>query len=735
MFIPNTVIQWKVGTKENLYERILWIDRTIDIAIVFPLYEKGGLPQYCSLSELESALEQELLIKRTTDPYTRTVDEEFINNHKKKMDTSWNRIKDLVLDEPDIYDPSLRGPMIEEAIKRHKTTKKTLYKSMRKYWKYGKVPIALLPSYDSSGGPGKTREITDEMIEEALKEGKTIKKRGRPPIGVEYHPELEGVNVTKTDKENILKSYKKNYEKTSKPQLTKAYRDYLNEYCTVKEQVNGEEKELLDPTKKYISLHQYKTVIYENRDLKRTLIKREGEKGFNLRERAVLGSSTHIKMGPGSVYQMDATPLSLYVVSRYNPEKIIGKATIYLLMDVFSRFITGCYIGLGHSWDDAKMAVLDSFLNRGLIFNKNEDDLLKECYIPQVILTDKGSELIGKDSDNLTNFFGIRVTNAASYRADWKGIVEQQFNQIRQKILDLPGVVKKGFRERGEKDYRQEAALNLDDLTDAIKAIVEWHNYQNYMSSYVLESDMISDSVEPYPEQLWNWGLKNRNGALNQTTPELAIVNLLSKTQGVISEFGIRFGEKKYYTCELAIKEQWFLRNGPHNGKKVGLAFDTRNNDVVYLLLDGGNQIERCNLMERSKRYVNRRYEEAVHLIHDEKIKENVKEHSYTESKINLDNKLLEIAEKANQKTQEYLKTSNVSPRKRVKDITENKHEAREGIRQEVSDKLFEQLNPNKKSFDYDLKDELEMEDNIELKPNLSPQKSIHNKMKSWKVK
>lgn len=48
---------------------------------------------------------------------------------------------------------------------------------MRKYWRYGKTPDALLPLYKECGGPGKKREITEKMIKEAEEKGKTIPKK------------------------------------------------------------------------------------------------------------------------------------------------------------------------------------------------------------------------------------------------------------------------------------------------------------------------------------------------------------------------------------------------------------------------------------------------------------------------------------------------------------------------------------------------------------------------------
>ena len=51
----------------------------------------------------------------------------------------------------------------------------------------------------------------------------------------------------------------------------------------------------------------------------------------------------------------------IYLVSRMNRHKIIGRPVLYIVIDVFSRMITGIYIGLeGPSWVGAMMALANT---------------------------------------------------------------------------------------------------------------------------------------------------------------------------------------------------------------------------------------------------------------------------------------------------------------------------------------------------------------------------------------
>ena len=50
-------------------------------------------------------------------------------------------------------------------------------------------------------------------------------------------------------------------------------------------------------------------------------------------------------LGPGSRYEIDATIADIYLVSDSDRACIVGRPTIYLVADVFSRMVVGFYIG------------------------------------------------------------------------------------------------------------------------------------------------------------------------------------------------------------------------------------------------------------------------------------------------------------------------------------------------------------------------------------------------------
>ena len=77
----------------------------------------------------------------------------------------------------------------------------------------------------------------------------------------------------------------------------------------------------------------------------RKSISRSGLTNYQRNERPVFGASSDWRGVPGS-YQMDATQADIYLVSRHDRSKIIGRPYIYLAVDTATQLIAGIYVGL-----------------------------------------------------------------------------------------------------------------------------------------------------------------------------------------------------------------------------------------------------------------------------------------------------------------------------------------------------------------------------------------------------
>ncbi|MEW5960064.1 MAG: Mu transposase C-terminal domain-containing protein [Chloroflexota bacterium] len=222
-------------------------------------------------------------------------------------------------------------------------------------------------------------------------------------------------------------------------------------------------------------------------------------------------------------------------------------------------------------------------------------------HLPQKILADRG-ELEGYNADQLVNGLGITVANTPPYRADWKGIVERYFRLSNERVIHwLPGAVQPD-PQRGDPDYRLDACLTLDEFRQIMIHCILEHNNGYRMDWYDLDQAMIADQVEPYPVELWAWGIKNRVGHLRTAATDLIRLNLLPQGEASIARDGLHFQGLRY-DCELGRREDWFVRARAYGRERVTVAYDPRLVDVIYLRLADQQRLEPCYLLDKHRAY------------------------------------------------------------------------------------------------------------------------------------
>lgn len=238
--------------------------------------------------------------------------------------------------------------------------------------------------------------------------------------------------------------------------------------------------------------------------------------------------------------------------------------------------------------------------------------------VPSAIRGDRG-ELESKSADTLVNALNVRVENAPPFRADMKGIVEQHFNTINGiAIAPLPGHVKPDMSERGGKDYRLDAKLDIHQLTKILIQCVLYHNNHHLLESYERIEDMLTDGVPPIPLELWNWGIMHRSGALRAFSEETVKLALMPVDTASVTMKGIRF-KNLYYLCERAATEHWFEKARTKGSWNVNISYDPRNMSAIYVREPDGS-VDTCWLSEWQEKYLGKCLYEINRLRESEKI-------------------------------------------------------------------------------------------------------------------
>lgn len=685
MFIVNDIVSIAEANGKRCTERILWIDEGNTICYTIFLEAESALPIKRKISDLEQLHKEGQLTFVTEDMFGFIFqdDDQISEKNRCLRDERWDCIKNLVLKEPDIYESSKRGKMIKKAVLQTGKNKRLLYKYMVQFWKRGKVKNALLPNYQNSGAGGTERKFTD-------------KKTGRPRkfedlIG-------EGIIITDEIKQIFEVSIKRFYHTTKKKSLALTYQQMLQTFFVADYRYDkGVKMPILLDQDKTPTLRQLRYWYDKTYNSEEKLRKRKSNRKYELEDRAVLGTSVGDLYGPGTKYQIDATVADVYIVSSINRNWIIGRPVIYVVIDVFSRMVVGLYVGLeGPSWYGAMMALSNTASDKVAYCKKYGIEITRDewdcCYLPQTLLADRG-ELEGDNVDRLIEAFNIKVENTPPYRGDWKGIVEQHFRTIHTKVKPfLPGAVETDFRVRGDRDYRLDATLTLEEFTSVIIKCVLHHNNHHWLKSYNQDEMLIQDEVSLIPRELWRWGIKNRSGKLRSYPENIVKLHLLPKGNARVTYKGIEF-KKMRYSSEKSIKENWF-GEARQKSWKIPVCYDPRDMSHIYLPNEDGTGYEVAALLDHQKKYMGMTVEEVEYLLSYEEMKYQLYSHEATQEKVDLVSEIEDIVKKAEKSLkQEQVEMSN---NQKVKGIRENRSIEKEIKRKEEAFLLADSKNIEK---------------------------------------
>ncbi|MEW9938696.1 Mu transposase C-terminal domain-containing protein [Clostridium butyricum] len=616
-------------------ERIRVIDVIEDNIYIVNIDAVTSMPKKEMLKKLEEEIECGRLI-RINDPFAKIIYENELSDIQiSKRSEGWNFIQKYLENNKIYLFSKLKRNTVLKAISESEGLSLTKVKRLfSRYWQRGMNKNALLPDYIKSGGKGKEKRLSDLKV-------------GRPKKVDYYGNEIIGINITDKIKKHfeicINKYYRNNKKITLKETYTLMLRDFYSDSYVEENQI----KHKVWDSSRIPTYQQFYYWFKKDENVKKDITFRESEKEFNLNNREILSNSKQETDGPGTRFQVDATIADVYIVSSLNRNRVIGRPIVYAIIDVYSRIITGIYVGLeGPSWIGAMMALDNMICDKVEFCKKYGIDIKEEqwpCkHLPEIIIADRG-EFEGYSVENLINNLDVKIENTSPYRGDLKGIVERSFRTTNEKIKHTtPGAIQKEFRKRGDRDYRLDATLTLEEFTKIYINIVLHHN-SKIVDKYVMDKEMIEDEIIPTPLQLWKWGIENRKGRLKTVDRDVLRLNILPKGKASISRAGIRF-KGLYYSSDKAIKEQWFIKN---NVRNIDIVYDPRNMNNIYIPYDNGLGYDECYLISTSIQYKDCILEE---IIFNEELAAELKEKERKEqnqNNIDLEKEIEKIVNKA----------------------------------------------------------------------------------------
>ncbi|WP_160679334.1 Mu transposase C-terminal domain-containing protein [Clostridium sp. C8-1-8] len=659
MILDNTVFKYADEKGERI--RVIYIDEVQEQFAYVNIDVVLGTPKWERLSKIEEELATNVLIK-VTDPYLRNIDEAKLTaTQREKRDTYWNLINELWESKPlELLMPNTRKRTIEALVAASGIPEISLRRAISRFWQRGMNKNSLLPDYKNSGGKGKDRKLTEDT------------KVGRPKKATFSGDTIIGINITEAIKKQFELAVNRYYRNSKKITLKQTYNFILRDFFSDQVVEAGEKKYKVWDKARIPTYEQFYYWFKKVEDPKQDIILREGAKAFELNSRELLSNSTLETDGPGTRFQVDATVADVYLVSSLDRNRIIGRPIVYAIIDVFSRLVTGIYVGLeGPSWIGAMMA-LDNMLADKVEFCKGYGiDITEEQWpakhLPDIIIAD-GGEFKGYSVENLINNLNVKIENTSPYRGDLKGIVERSFRTLNIKLKHMtPGAIQKEFRKRGDPDYRLDATLTLEEFTKIYINLVLYHN-NKVIDKYPMEKEMLRDNLVAIPSQLWNWGIENKKGRLRLADRELLRLNVLPKGRASISRAGIRF-KGLYYGSQKAIEEQWFIKS---KVRSLEVVYDPRNMNNIYILKDDGRRFEACHLLEPSMQYKDCILEEIIYNLELISELRELEKNKQNQLSLDLDSEIEKIVKAAKKESIKEIDRS-VSKNKKLQGIKSNR--------------------------------------------------------------
>ena len=601
---------WQVrsldGNSDGLY-RVLAIYSEIDQLILFRITEDKKLerPISAPLSSFTDLVSKKSITTSEYElpAYLNCKEEDIPETQLLKRDNNYQLISDLV-SLPDFLleiTTNNRSKLLVAQADKQKTYVQKIYRALNLYWKYGQEPNALLPAYKLSGGLGKVRTA-----------GKV--KRGRPvQISTPTFSVFEGVNTEEQDKAIILKAMKKFALKGRKVPFTKVYDQMLKEFYS--DELLSAESEQREP-----SIPNYRSFLYWARKLipQSELIRKQTNKGdFERNRRGLIGSATDHTEVPGSCFELDATVLDVHIVSEFQRNHVLGRPTLYCVVDKESRMIVGLHVSMEYaSWRAGRQALVNSFTSKKQYcdrFGITIEEAEWPCHhIPQRLLCDRG-EFICKDAEKLAVPLIGHLSIAPPYRADWKGIVERRFKILNDTLVhQLMGTTRGRHYIRGDRDPRLEAALTLNEITKMLIDAVLEHNSAIFESLAAQSTLLVESDLKPTPLNYWMIHLhKHRHALIKANEADIRARLLPSVTVSMTSK-GIRLNKDMYYQCEREEFDTWKTIARNTGSWKLEARIDQDNSSFIYVRLQSDESFTRCELMKRSSIFEERHAADVV---------------------------------------------------------------------------------------------------------------------------
>ncbi|MFL9908853.1 Mu transposase C-terminal domain-containing protein [Paraburkholderia sp. RL17-337-BIB-A] len=321
-----------------------------------------------------------------------------------------------------------------------------------------------------------------------------------------------------------------------------------------------------------------------------------GEK--QLRPLPAPGRARQHVQGPGQQFLVDSTVLDVYVVSPLDRKKVLGRPTLYLIVDLYSGMIVGLYLGLEHpSREACAMAVVNTVTNKSEYCTELGFDIKDEdwpvCHLPFEFVADRGAEFCSTEPwTGLAQTIGVGMSNAPPRKPRWRGLAERRFGIVPRAYQTAAyGVVERDFNTRTGRRYAWDARYTCAEVELMLLRAIHVYHRTPVSGDQPPVWDMVNNHDANTPLNRWNYGIASGSGTLQTATPEEIRMAVWPKARGRLYRDGVLF-KGIWYQCRILLEE--FRRSehgkGARRSQSVEVQFDPANLGEISVFVYGYRQ-------------------------------------------------------------------------------------------------------------------------------------------------
>lgn len=567
--------------------RVLDVDANNSSTIhVFGMDDPKSLPQQWDATELKAGIRsgeyKKLAVKRLPIAIQRKLAKDGQGEQTSPAEVAAERRMVIIaplVQTQDIYWRQRRGALVAARALELGVSEQTIMTALRLYWRGGMTRDALLANFANCGisqSPANVKKQSSTTRKAGS--GKVRGRRTTRRSYVKFCMKDADKQFVRTTGLRLFKRKKTTTDEAIYTAIIAKHYSYEGADGKLVQRPLGER-----PTKRQITYELRKHVDFEA-SMRRKL----GDDTYENDIAPKTGSSRNHADHVGRYFEIDSTIVDVWIVAEDDNATVIGKATLYLVIDTFSNLIAGFHLSLDHpSWAGAMEAMLSVVADKEALcerwgFEYRPEDWPATGVWPMFWVADRGPDFMCSSSDNAVEGVEGGFVNVPRRRAPRKGRVECGFKLIHVPLKEHVGgyVLPADMQRRQIDDMKNSATRTLKKLGCEILHAIRMHNHRVHKGIKLPARDVYR-RLRPVPVEIWKRDYEERVGMLSSFDEDYLRFKLLPKDEAVVTSTGIFFNGL-LYEPEANLRKQWLLP-AVKGRYKTPITHDRRLVDCLYL--------------------------------------------------------------------------------------------------------------------------------------------------------